>query len=331
MALIPMQLEVMSHQIYAVHLLGWDAGFQDWLLCLTLSYLLFPRHHRRLATATVALAAMAYVVLYLRYFGKPPNHPLPSVVQKAMGLGNRLGTGLFVSGMAVYYGLAADRAERALQTAHQRVEELLHNILPPSVAARLKEHPTQPHATSATEATVMFADLVGFTSWALHASPETVVQTLDRLFTDLDALVERFGLEKIKTIGDAYMVAAGVPSPRPDHVEVMALLALEFQKLMASRADGFQMRIGLHTGPVVAGVIGRKKLAYDLWGDTVNTAARMESHGLPGQIQVSEAVKSRLSARFLLRSRGLLDVKGKGPMETWILEGLAEARAAAQK
>ena len=320
-ALLPMQCEVLLHQVYAVHLLGWDAGFQDWLLCLTLSFLLFTRRQRAFAIATLVVASWTYVALYLRYFGQPPRYPLPGAMVKTLGLGNRLGTGLFVTGMAVYYGLAADRAENALQLAHHRVEELLHNILPPAVVAWLSDHPSQSHATRTAEATVLFADLVGFTRWSEEHSPEELVRTLDALFTQMDALVEKHGLEKIKTIGDAYMVAAGVPNPRPDHVEVMARLALDFQRLLVGRADGFQMRIGLHTGPVVAGVIGRKKFAYDLWGDTVNTAARMESHGLPGEIQVSQAVQSRLPPSFQLRERGLIQIKGKGPLPTWLLTG----------
>jgi class 3 adenylate cyclase len=152
-----------------------------------------------------------------------------------------------------------------------------------------------------------------------------MVGVLDRLFSQFDALVERHGLEKIKTIGDCYMAAAGVPNPRPDHARSAALLALEMRDLVATsavaRQPAVELRIGLNSGPVVAGVIGTKRFLYDLWGDAVNTASRMESHGTRGEIQITRATYELLKGEFVCRRRGTILVKGKGRMETWYLVG----------
>jgi class 3 adenylate cyclase len=170
----------------------------------------------------------------------------------------------------------------------------------------------------------LFADIVGFTPLSAGLPPERVVAILDEVFSTFDALADEHGLEKIKTIGDAYMVAGGIPVPREDHCEAVADMALAMLAACASgrvAEAGIRLRAGIDTGPVVAGVIGRRKFIYDLWGDTVNTASRMESHGIPGSIQVTEAVHRRLCDRYRLEPRGTVDVKGKGPMATWVLIG----------
>ena len=216
---------------------------------------------------------------------------------------------------------------RQRQDAQERADDLLLNILPASVAERLKADRTQ-IAEHHDDVSVLFADVVDFTPMAAELSPGEVVGLLDRLFTDFDELVDRYGVEKIKTIGDAYMVAAGVPSPRSDHASVMADLALEMCSLAANhdRNDGtaVRLRIGIASGPVVAGVIGRRKFIYDLWGDTVNVASRMESHGTPGRIQVAEATYALIKDAFVLESRGLVEIKGRGAIRTWYLVGPAD-------
>jgi class 3 adenylate cyclase len=152
-----------------------------------------------------------------------------------------------------------------------------------------------------------------------------VVGFLDHLFSHFDVLADRYGLEKIKTIGDCYMVAAGVPTPRPDHARALALVALDMIEAMRSTEVvgdfGLEIRIGINSGPVVAGVIGRKRFLYDLWGDAVNTASRMESHGTPGRVQVTRATRDLLADEFDLEPRGTVQVKGKGVIETWYLVG----------
>jgi class 3 adenylate cyclase len=212
---------------------------------------------------------------------------------------------------------------REREREHARSERLLLNVLPEPVAARLKRDEGI-IADRFPEATVLFADIVGFTPLSAGLPPERVVAILDEVFSTFDALADEHGLEKIKTIGDAYMVAGGIPVPREDHCEAVADMALAMLAACASgrvAEAGIRLRAGIDTGPVVAGVIGRRKFIYDLWGDTVNTASRMESHGIPGSIQVTEAVYRRLCDRYRFEPRGTVDVKGKGPMATWLLIG----------
>jgi len=214
------------------------------------------------------------------------------------------------------------KARRELKTAHEETESLLKNMLPEAIVEKLKRE-RGAVADRHAEATVMFADIVGFTSMSSTMEPEALVRFLNNLFSELDALTTKHGLEKIKTIGDAYMVAAGLPAPRADHAEAVARLALEMRALVATlrvpSGGKLVVRIGIHSGAVVAGVIGATKLTYDLWGDTVNTASRMESHAEPGMIQLTEATRDLLGGKFRLESRGAIQVKGKGPMNAFAL------------
>jgi guanylate cyclase len=208
-----------------------------------------------------------------------------------------------------------------LKEERSRSESLLLNVLPAVVAAELKQHGrVRPRRFDSIS--VLFADIVGFTPMSGDVSPEQMVDDLNTVFSHFDDLSDRYRCEKIRTIGDAYMVAAGVPEPRADHAEALARMALEMTEYC--RTTRFQFRIGINSGPAVAGVIGRRKFQYDVWGDTVNLASRMESHGLPGEIQVTTATRNLLDGRFRGRRRGTIEVKGKGPLETWILEGIAD-------
>ena len=213
----------------------------------------------------------------------------------------------------------------ALRAEQEKAEALLLNILPRSIAERLKAA-TQTIADDFAAASILFADVVDFTQLAQRLPPAEMVGILDRLFSHFDVLVDRHGLEKIKTIGDCYMAAAGVPNPCQDHARRAALLALEMRDVFATSAmagqPGLELRIGINSGPVVAGVIGTKRFLYDLWGDAVNTASRMESHGTPGEIQITRATYELLNDEFVCGPRGTILVKGKGPMETWYLVGL---------
>ena len=212
--------------------------------------------------------------------------------------------------------------EREREREHERSERLLLNVLPEPVAMRLKQHEGV-IADRFEHATVLFADIVDFTPISAEIPPHEVVELLDAIFSSFDDLAEHYGLEKIKTIGDAYMAAAGIPTPRPDHVRAVADMALAMLDEASSHRDGLDLRIGIDTGPVVAGVIGRRKFIYDLWGDTVNTASRMESHGVPGAIQVTEHVVAALADGYVLEPRGTVEIKGKGAMPTWFLRGRA--------
>ncbi len=240
-----------------------------------------------------------------------------------------VGLNIAVGGTIVFTLLSLFAKQRqdalvGLRHAQERAETLLLNILPASIAERLKTSP-QAIADQFPATSVLFADVVDFTPRSNGMTAGEVVGLLDRLFGQFDHLTERYGLEKIKTIGDAYMVASGVPVPRPDHARVLALLALDM--VAATRADGavgdlgLTLRIGINSGPVVAGVIGRKRFLYDLWGDTVNTASRMESQGTSDRIQITRATYELVKGEFACEYRGTVPVKGKGDMETWYLLG----------
>jgi class 3 adenylate cyclase len=216
------------------------------------------------------------------------------------------------------------------ESERAKSERLLLNVLPVPIAARLRDSEGT-IADGFDEVTVLFADIVDFTTISAASAPEQVVELLNGLFSRFDRLAERHGLEKIKTIGDAYMVAGGLPVPRSDHAEAIADMALDMMaelKTVDHRlGPDIQLRIGIDTGPVVAGVIGVRRFIYDLWGDTVNTASRMESHGVPGGIQVTERAYRHLSEHYSFVERGPMLVKGKGEMKTWFLKGrLVSAR-----
>ncbi|HEV3397760.1 MAG TPA: adenylate/guanylate cyclase domain-containing protein [Actinomycetes bacterium] len=229
-------------------------------------------------------------------------------------------------GEAIRGRRALDAEHRLLLAERERSERLLLNVLPAPIAARLKQG-EEVIADGFPEVTVLFADLVDFTRRSQDTTPERVVRVLDELFTALDRLAERHGLEKIKTVGDAYMAVGGLPQPRPDHAEAVADMALAVREEVPRHLDPggrpLQVRIGIDTGPVVAGVIGRRKFSYDLWGDTVNTASRMETNGVPGCIQVTDRAYRRLRDRHRFERRGPVEIKGKGELVTWFLVGRA--------
>ncbi len=209
------------------------------------------------------------------------------------------------------------------QSEHARAENLLLNILPAAIAERLKKDSAS-IADGYSDATILFADIVNFTGLSSQISPKELVGFLDEVFSRFDDLAERHHLEKIKTIGDAYMVAAGIPIPRKDHAHAIAAMALDMLEtlrgLRTPTGEPVNVRIGLNSGPVVAGVIGKKKFIYDLWGDAVNTASRMESHGIGGEIQVSEDTYNLIQNDFVFEKRGEIDVKGKGRLVTYMLK-----------
>ncbi len=208
-----------------------------------------------------------------------------------------------------------------LDHLHRENERLLLNVLPASIADQLKKQKGI-IAQRFDDASVLFADLVGFTALSAKLSPTALLSMLNTVFSGFDELVGKHGLEKIKTIGDAYMVAGGLPEPDTDHLAAMARLALEMPlKLRESTRElgPLNIRVGLHVGPVVAGVIGVRKFIYDVWGDTVNTASRLESHGESDRVQVSDAVYERLKDRFVFEPRGMIELKGRGPMFTYYL------------
>lgn len=249
----------------------------------------------------------------MTFFGREVEPPDPDLLQMMAAIGSQIGQ--FIK---------RKQAEEALRYQQQQTDRLLLNILPATIAERLKQD-QRTIAEHFAEVSVLFGDIVGFTELSTRISPTELVHMLNAIFSEFDYLADRHGLEKIKTIGDAYMVVGGIPLPKPDHAEAVAEMALDMQATMvqfnAETGQSFKMRIGIHTGPVTAGVIGVKKFIYDLWGDTVNTASRMESHGIPGEIQVTEATYERLRDLFWFQERGAIPVKGKGEMTAYLLKG----------
>lgn len=217
-----------------------------------------------------------------------------------------------------------ERAYRLLRAEEEKTESLLLNILPREIATILKNE-KRTIADQFDGASILFADLVGFTPLTAELAPVGMVELLNEIFSQFDALVEKYDLEKIRTIGDNYMVASGVPRERSDHAHALARLALDMRAYLENRPDDNSRRIdfrfGIDSGPVIGGVIGRKKFVYDLWGDAVNIASRMESHGLPGMIQITDATYALIRDDFICEPRGLINVKGKGEVKTWFLIG----------
>jgi adenylate cyclase len=253
-----------------------------------------------------------------------PDANLPIWFTSTMLALNVIGAGSVAFMLLATFANQRNAALAALRVEQEKSESLLMNILPSSIAERLKAT-TKPIADHFDSASILFADVVDFTPLAQRLPPAEVVGVLDQLFSSFDALVERHGLEKIKTIGDCYMAAAGVPDAHPDHARRAALLALDMRDAVATSGvagqSGVELRIGINSGPVVAGVIGTKRFLYDLWGDAVNTASRMESQSTPGEIQITGATYELLKDAFVCRRRGTILVKGKGQMETWYLVG----------
>jgi len=297
------------------------------LLPLTLgAYLLFFERGNRARELYGGICLLVFVCVEL---GLPTLAPLglPYTLE-AQQSGRWI---LFFAGFAaliyvadLFLGDLAE-AERQLATANGRLEELLENMLPASISRRLRRE-GRTFADAFNECSVLFADIVGYTS--LSESLPNVVDLLDAIFSRFDDLTERGSLEKIKTIGDAYMVAAGIPEARADHAAALADLALAMQTAI-TEFPGLQIRIGINSGAVVAGVIGKKRFIYDLWGDTVNIASRMESQGMSGEIQISETTRALLPPHFVCEERGEIQIKGKGSMRVFLLKGRAAEPAVA--
>lgn len=253
-----------------------------------------------------------------------PSTPLPAWVVTIFFALNLTGVSVVAFVMLQYFVGQRDLSFRLLHAEQEKTENLLLNILPKEIAVQLKDNPGTV-ASHYDDVTILFADLVGFTPLAASLPAKEMVEWLNEIFTHFDDLMDRYGVEKIETVGDEYMAACGVPRPCPEHAHLLAQVALEMctyvQTLAPRHGERLQVRIGLHSGPIVAGVIGRKKFAFECFGDTVNTANRMQSHGLPGKIQITRETYERVKDQFVCEPRGTIPVKGKGEMETWFLVG----------
>jgi adenylate cyclase len=292
-----------------------------WALLAPLGAVAFDRPERAWPWFA-AFVATTVLALALSEVVRPDAADLPEWFVRTFDVLNILV--VFLVAMMLLVAFARGRA-----AAQARVEALLLNVLPADIAQRLQSDPNS-IADHFENASILFADVVDFTPLSSRLDAREVVGLLDRLFTSFDELVDRYEVEKIKTIGDCYMVAAGVPRQRPDHAQALAGLALEMRecaKRCLTDRDDLRLRIGISSGPVVAGVIGRRRFLYDLWGDTVNMASRMESHGTPDEIQITRSTWELLRDDFVTEPIGLVDVKGKGEIETWRLVGPMKPRA----
>lgn len=279
---------------------------------------------RRATGWFVAFLAILAVAGWTHERFPPWFHPLPPEGARWMAIAIILSVTTTLYFLLQHALRSRDHIHEALVREQDTAERLLLNVLPKEIAERLKQQPAV-IADGYPEVSVLFADIAGFTTLSERLPADELVAMLDEIFSAFDRLTERHGLEKIKTIGDAYMVAGGLPQPKADHARAIAELALDMRDaldaLPCARVHGLTMRIGIHTGPVVAGVIGQRKFSYDMWGDTVNVASRMESHGAPGAIQLSDATYRQLGGAYELEPRGAITVKGKGEMQTYWLKG----------
>ncbi|MDW6024349.1 adenylate/guanylate cyclase domain-containing protein [Mesorhizobium sp. BAC0120] len=304
-------------------IVGSAAGMQFWLLAAGVLIVFYGTDRLPMAVAMICLLVGTFLFVEFelpRFSEWSPITPAVAGVIKTIAV---IGSATISTGFVYLAMYMARQAEAALETEYARSEALLSSIMPDKIAARLKREPQSIIADKYDQVTLLFADVVNFTPKASLLTPEELVAFLNRIFSSFDALAEQHGLEKIKTIGDAYMVAGGLPEAQPEQVATAANMALDMLETVRDLSDEIgeevSVRIGIHTGPAVAGVLGKRKLFYDVWGDTVNTAARMEAFGSPGRIQVTEAVYMLLDGAYAFEQRGVIDIKGKGPMAVYYL------------
>lgn len=315
-------LEITIHQVLATYIIGWNSGFHLYIIFNMMLPLLTSSGHKVWKTLIIgsSFIAFAYLLLFKRM--ATPMVVLSPTIISTFAIVNKLSFIVVLVLMAERFNRTVLRYEDKLNSEVTYANSLLLNILPKSVVSRVGRE-RGAVAEGYDMVSVLFADIVGFTTFAESVTPNRLVALLDNLFTRFDKLTDIYDCEKIKTIGDAYMVSSGVPVRRSDHADVL----VTFAKAMLTEVAAFNkeektaltIRIGIHSGPLVAGVIGKKKFSYDLWGDTVNTASRMESSGVPGKIQISKATKECLSLGNEAVSRGSIQIKGKGTVETFFI------------
>ena len=299
-------------------------GFHHYLIPLMVLSLLYPARRKIHGVILGLMVSLEFTALTHLAPQTPP--AFLTYIQTAQDLRTaNLYISLFsMSLAAIYYGIASEQSRKKHEQHQEKTRTLLHNVLPEEIADKLGNKPGV-IAEEFENVTILFSDIVGFTSLSRSMAPDQVVALLNRIFSRFDDLAGRHGMEKIKTIGDAYMCTAGIPQFREDHAETAANMALdmmaEFNRVARETDKPLQLRIGINSGAVVAGVIGKKKFSYDLWGNSVNTASRMASHGMPGEIQVTQSTHELLKGKFIMEERGAVEIKGIGLMTTFLLKG----------
>lgn len=304
-------------------LLGRESGVHFFLFPAALSAFLYYSIRKIIVPAMFSsLPALLYLALELSFYLFEPLIILSPIIVKAIYMVTYLSAMFAVVMFAVYMYTENQRNENKLEVERERSEKLLLNILPQEIATRLKNGETR-IADNYENVSILFADLVGFTPLSATLTAQQLFELLSEVFGHFDSVVDKYGVEKLRTVGDGYYVASGLPLPRADHAQSLASVALEMldfkSNLSSDLVQGLELRIGINSGPVIAGVIGQKKFQFDLWGDTVNTASRMESHGLPGKVQISEATYTLIKDDFKCDPRGAMEIKGKDSMNTWFI------------
>ena len=314
-------LEQSVHQYILVKYHGLNYGFQSYYFIGPV--LIFLTTYRlSVKISIISLIFLAYCSLIIYGLNNVPLlNPVIDFIKEAH-LPNAVVLFMTFSLITYVYHSSVESAENNYKNEQIKTNKLLHNILPAEIISRLKENP-KIIADKYAEATVLFVDLVGFTELSSSMAPSILIGIIDDIFSRFDLIVDKLGLEKIKTIGDSYMMVGGVPIENDNHAELISNAALDMQSAIHSfneeKNENLDIRIGIHTGPLIAGVIGSKKLTYDIWGDTVNIASRMESHCENGKIQISETTYHFIKEKYLIEERGMIDVKGKGKMRTFYL------------
>ena len=303
---------------FFVRELGHNSGIQiNYIIVAAVAFAIYGMSRVRLVVAVIAVGVVLHIAAWFLFPAERAQIAADPALLANLYISSAATTFCIIALVVGYAFTVADRARA-------EADSLLANILPEAIVERLKEKPDEKVADSVAEASVLFSDLVGFTGLAQRLGAARTVALLDHIVTEFDRLAAAHGVEKIKTIGDGYMAVAGVSRPQPDHLKRLARMAMLLPDLVArlSAAHGvdLKIRIGMAGGPVMAGVIGADKFSYDVWGETVNLASRLESHGLPGEIHVSGAVRDALGDSFVFVSRGAVEIKGIGPMETWLLK-----------
>jgi adenylate cyclase len=297
-------------------------------MIIFLQFFLFSAAEKKYVFIFTAVTVFCFAgVLFWPAFHLQTLIPVSKEIIQAQRLNSLVGLPCLSIAFGLYAFITISRADREVAKEKDKTDQLLLNILPQSIAQRFKNDQSY-LAEEYKSVTVLFADIVSFTSLSEKLKPDVLVGFLNKIFSEFDYLAELYGLEKIKTIGDAYMVAGGVPIPCDDHTRKICRMAIKMQEVAKDILTPFEeqvsIRIGINTGPAIAGVIGVKKFIYDLWGDTVNTASRMESYAEAGKIQITTEVYELIKNEFECQSRGLINVKGKGSMTTYFLMGAKE-------
>lgn len=302
---------------FATFAFGYQSGsFLFFLPGAILPYLMFSREYMRRANFFAAVSAFGFMASMVFQDELPVRIVIVSV--KFMEIFNAALVLAVLIAAAISFVRIVTNGEEALARAHRRANQLLLNVLPEAIAERLKSQPGMTIADRYENVSVMFVDIVNFTAKANSERPEETVAMLNKLFTAFDRVCAKTGVEKIRTIGDGYLAVAGVPTSLPNHQRKMVATGLEF--LQIAKQQGVEIRIGIHCGPAVAGIVGLQRFQFDIWGDTVNVASRMETSGKTGKVHVSRAVFDIVKDEFICVERGSIPIKGKGDMPTWFIE-----------